>query len=183
MFGLYLKNVDFTCRFFEAVFSDQSEIHFGQRLVRKSEYSLQFLKIVIFFFERNEPEAGFFTVRFICFKDVCRNNNNKKNAVHWFSCAQTWLCWCNYPSGLLCLLKVSSNQRCNQCFTDLLLCTHGKTEQLSTLLIISHKMLKMEFSVTYTLLKFIIEIWSSSCCHDHFPRTEFFNICFTFAGS
>ena len=104
MFGLYLKNVDFTCRFFEAVFSDQSEIHFGQRLVRTSEYSLQFLKIVIFFFERNEPEAGFFTVRFICFEDVCRNNN-KKNAVCWFSCVQTWLCWCHYPSGLLCLLK------------------------------------------------------------------------------
>ena len=56
----------------------------GQHLVHKSE--LQFLKVVIYFFKMNKPEAVIFTLRFICLKIYAET---KTKCYLLFSCLQT----------------------------------------------------------------------------------------------
>ena len=65
-----------------------------------------------------------------------------------------WLRCCHCPSDLLCLLKLQS--ALNSTFYASVTCTHAKTEQLSTRLIISYRMLNMEFSVS--LLKYMFDV-------------------------
>ena len=124
----------------------------GNAFLLARSQNCNFFKIIIGFFETNEPEAVIFTSRLIFFEDLCRN---EKNAACCFlvcrpDCVGVIILW------FIVFVEGELQSALNSTFYASGTCTHGKTEQLSTRPIISDKMLKMAFSVS--LLKYTFDV-------------------------